>query len=390
MSVRKRKWANGTKEAWVVDYTDQQGVRRLKTFEKKKEAEAWSSSTDVAIAKGEHVADGATVTVQEAGEKWMESCTATGLERSTLAQYRQHLDLHIAPLIGKTKLSQISVPYVRSFQDKLGKAVSAAMVKRVTVSLGSILADAQERGLVGHNAVREMAKRRGKGKARQGEKRRKARLQIGVDIPAPGEIAAILGASKGRWRPLLLTAVFTGLRASELRGLRWSDVDFKAGRIHVRQRADRYHEIGMPKSDAGQRSVPIGAMVANTLKEWKLACPTSEMDLVFPTGAGQIEWLPNIIKRGLVPPQIAAGIVTDDGKAKYTGMHSLRHFYASWCINRTEDGGLGLPPKIVQERLGHSSITMTMDVYGHLFPSTDDGEALAAAERRLLTTVHAT
>jgi integrase len=71
-------------------------------------------------------------------------------------------------------------------------------------------------------------------------------------------------------------------------------------------------------------------------------------------------------------------------KAKYTGLHKLRHFFASWCINRKEDGGLGLPVKIVQERLGHASIVMTMDTYGHLFPRGDDTAELAAAERLLL------
>jgi integrase len=71
-------------------------------------------------------------------------------------------------------------------------------------------------------------------------------------------------------------------------------------------------------------------------------------------------------------------------KAKYTGLHCLRHFYASWCINPVEQGGLELPPKVVQERLGHSSITMTYDRYGHLFPRGDDSEALAAAESALI------
>jgi integrase len=70
--------------------------------------------------------------------------------------------------------------------------------------------------------------------------------------------------------------------------------------------------------------------------------------------------------------------------AKYTGFHALRHFYASWCIKRREDGGLGLPPKIVQERLGHSSITLTMDTFGHLFPRGDDASELASDEAALL------
>src|SRR6478672_3424902 len=80
----------------------------------------------------------------------------------------------------------------------------------------------------------------------------------------------------------------------------------------------------------------------------------------------------------------AAGLLDRLGQAKYSGLHALRHFYASWCINRKDDGGLELPAKIVQARLGHASIVMTMDTYGHLFPSQDDGAELASAERTLL------
>jgi integrase len=404
MSVRERTWwtakqlklpeaERGEKDrkAWVCDYFDQSGVRRLKTFSRQKDAKAWASQTAVDVGKGEHVAESATVTVKVAGEDWIKSCEAAELERATVDQYRQHLNLHIVPFLGRTKLSQLSVPAVRQFQDRLrSEDRSPAMVKRVTVSLGSILADAQERGLVARNVVREMARRRGKGANSRAERRQKARLQVGVEIPTTAEIGAIIGAASGRWHPLLITATFTGMRASELRGLRWSDVDLKQAIIHVRQRADRYSTIGMPKSDAGQRKIPVGPIVVNTLREWKLACPKGDLDLVFPTGAGNIEWHPNIINRGWKPAQVVAGVVNDAGEAKYPGLHALRHFYASWCINRVKDGGLELPGKLVQERLGHSSITMTMDVYGHLFPSTDDGGALAEAERRLLSPVHAT
>jgi integrase len=77
-------------------------------------------------------------------------------------------------------------------------------------------------------------------------------------------------------------------------------------------------------------------LVVNTLREWKLACPKGDLGLVFPNGRGKVESLANIINRGLIPAQIAAG-VSEGGKAKYTGMHALRHFYASWCINRLAD-----------------------------------------------------
>jgi integrase len=158
-------------------------------------------------------------------------------------------------------------------------------------------------------------------------------------------------------------------------------VDLKRGVLHVTQRADRFNAIGKPKTASGHRDVPLSPMLLNTLREWKLQCPKG--DLVFPTGTGGIENHSNILQRGLFPVQIAAGVVTKSGTAKYTGLHSLRHFYASWCINRIEDGGLGLPMKNVQHRLGHSSITMTSDVYGHLFPTGDDGAEVAAAEKRL-------
>ena len=137
----------------------------------------------------------------------------------------------------------------------------------------------------------------------------------------------------------------------------------------------------------------------NTLREWKHACPKGELDLVFPNGEGNVESHSNIISRGLIPTLVVDGhghVLNEDGKpvldeqdaplveAKYAGMHALRHFYASWLINRVADGGLGLPPKVVQERLGHSSITMTFDTYGHLFPRHDDAAELDAAEMVLL------
>jgi integrase len=380
MSVRKRKWITSKgeeKEAWVVDYTDMQGDRHVETFAKKKDADARHAEVRVDVRAGVHVAPSKSITVTEAGKSWIRAAEAAELERSTVKQYREHVDQHIAPFIGRVKLSELSAQAVRKFEDRLrAEGRSPAMVRKIIGSLGSLLADAQEQGLAACNAVRDLRRNRRRGKERNAEKRQRGKLKVGVDIPTPREIKAIIANAKGRWRPLLITAIFTGLRASELRGLRWRDIDFKANELHVRQRADRFNEIGRPKSAAGERVVPFGKFVANTLKEWKLECPKSEGDLAFPNGIGKVESLANIINRGLIPAQGA--------EVKYTGLHALRHFYASWCINRTEDGGLGLPPKLVQERLGHSSITMTYDRYGHLFPRGDDAKELNAAEQALL------
>jgi integrase len=377
---RNRDGSQG--EAWVVNYTDRAGVRRLKSFERKRDAEAFENAVGVGVRAGIHVPDSQSVMVAEAGQLWLASCEAAGLERATLDSYRQHVDLHITPLLGAVKLSQLSVPTVRAFEDALRKGRSPAMVRKAITSLGAILADAQERGLVAQNVVRGLRVRR-RGKDARIDKR-KGKLKIGVDIPTLDEIRAIIASLDDRWRPLLLTAIFTGLRASELRGLRWSDVDFKRGEVHVRQRADCYRAIGRLKSETAERTVPLPPMVMNTLRQHRVACPKGEHQLVFPNGAGRIESHANIINRGLIPAVIAAGVIDDGGRPKYTGLHSLRHFYASWCINRRVDGGLELPLKVVQARLGHASIQMTADVYGHLFPRGDDGAELAAAEKALL------
>jgi integrase len=395
MSVRKRTWttpAGEQRSAWVADYFDARGIRRRKSFDLKKHADAFEKRAGVEVADGVHVPDGETITVALAGKHWIDAGTVAGLERTTIDQRRQHLQLHIVPFIGASRLNKITGPTVRDFQRRLREAGrSAAMVKRVTVSLGSILAVAQLDGAVIRNAVHELSRARA---AKSTEKRADGRLQVGVDIPTGEEVRALLTHLAGRYRPLIVTAVFTGLRSSELRGLRWSDVDLQKAVLHVRQRADRYGDIGEPKTHAGHRSVPLPPMVVNTLREWRLACPKSPLDLTFPNGDGKVDFHQNMTKRGLWPAEIAAGLsiktgkLGDDGRPtlapKYPGLHALRHWFASWCINRKIDGGLELPAKAVQARLGHSSITVTFDTYGHLFPIADEAEALAAAETALM------
>jgi integrase len=259
VSVRKRKGLH--KKQWQVDYREGQDHRRSKQFPTKKEADAFAATAAVEVREGVHVADSATVTVMEAGSLWLAAAEASGLERSTTEQYGQHLNLHITPLLGVIKLSQLNVPRVRAFADALQTAGrSPAMVRKVLVSLGSLLGDAQERGLTARNPVRDMRRLR----RVQREGRRK--LQVGVDIPTPAEIRSLVNASTGRWRPPILTTIFTGLRSSELRGLTWSNIDLDGRMLHVRQRVDRFGQIGPPKSEAGTRSIPLPPIVVNTLR----------------------------------------------------------------------------------------------------------------------------
>ena len=385
MSVRKRKWTTRLgerKEAWVIDYS-QDGERHIKTFAKKKDADAHHAKVTVEIDQGIHTPHSKSITVAKAAEDWVAYVELEGRERSTVVQYRQHVD-HIKKRIGHEKLAKLTTPRINAFRDDLLANMSRAMAKKVLTSLKSLLRDAKRRGNVAQNVALDVSIK--------ANKRDKRNLKVGLDIPMLDEIRAIIAHLNGRWRPLIVTAIFTGLRASELRGLRWDDVNFHKAELHVRQRADRWGKIGEPKSKSGDRTVPIPPLALNALREWKLQCPKGKdgLDLVFPNGNGSVEDHANVINRGFMPVQIAAGVVTKSGKPKYPGLHSLRHFYASWCINRRVDGGLELPLKKVQALLGHASIQMTADVYGHLFPSDDDGTELAEAEQKLWGLKHAT
>jgi integrase len=394
MAVRKRAWTTRSgeaREAFVCDYVDQKGERHIETFERKRDADARHDAVKVDVRKGVHTAINKSVTVSKAAAQWLEHVAGEGAERSTIEQYQRHVDLHIAPRIGNERLATLTAPRIEQLRDELVRDLSRPMARKVLQSIKAILKDAHRRGDVAQNVAAGVTVR----KDRRAENHKP---QVGVDIPLPGEVEAIIKHAKGRWRPLILTAAFTGLRASELRGLRWKDADLKKGTISVRQRADQFNAIGQPKSATGVRTFPLRPIVISTLREWKLACPPGE--LVFPNRLGNIENLANILQRGFHPAQLAAGVVVpmrdengkpvrdENGKpvvqAKYYGLHSLRHFYASLCINRRVDGGLELPAKLVQQRMGHATITLTLDTYSHLFPSTNDAEeAMTDLERAL-------
>ncbi len=382
MAIRKRTWTSGGTErtAWVVDYQDQAGKRRLKTFRTKKAADSWATDTLYRVKAGTHTPESASITVAQAAEDWIKRAELEARERSTIAQYRQHVEYHINPLIGNVKLAKLTAPGMEGVRDKLLGRLSRPMAKKVLSSVKGILKDAQRRGNVSQNVAQ--------GVSIKMEKRHKRKIKVGVDLPTKEEARQILATVEGRWRPLLVTAIFTGLRASELRGLTWDDIKFKDKEIHVRQRADRYNQIGSPKSHAGERTVPMSPMVVNALKEWKLACPKGDLGLVFPNGAGNVEVLSNIYRRGFGAVQEKCGMVVDTGRKnkdgdpimrpKY-GMHALRHFCASWMI------ALSFPPKRLQAIMGHSSIQMTFDTYGHLFQNAEDDHAkLAVGELSLV------
>ena len=182
-SVRKRTLPSG-KVVWQVDYRDGSSKRRHKQFPTKRSADSFMINARAEVVAGMHTPDSTSITVADAGHLWIAAGEAAGLERTTIDQYRQHFDFHIAPYLGKAKLSQLSAPRIREFEDELrtgaampehqpGEKRSPQMIKKVISSLGLILADAQERGLVAQNVVRSLRSRRRRGKERRAEKRAK-------------------------------------------------------------------------------------------------------------------------------------------------------------------------------------------------------------------------
>ncbi|UWU73053.1 site-specific integrase [Bradyrhizobium huanghuaihaiense] len=398
-TVRKRRLPSGLIR-WQAGYVDGAGERRFRMFARKADAEAWLVETRHDVSRGIHTPGSLSPTVKEAAALWIKRCGEKRLEPMTVKGYEEHVDLHILPFIGAKKLSEITVPAVNGFADQLREAGrSAEMIKRVVRSLGAIFKEARRRGLANTAPTQGI------------ELDLPDREDPRPVIPTKSELQAIIAKAQGRWRPVILVAIFCGLRASELRGLRWADVDFEARQINVNQRADASHRIGKLKSKAAYRSIPCPPIVLNALREWKLLCPKRDtgktdsagepvkvLDLVFPNGLGKVESHSNLLERGLDPILVAAGltetrpVLDKAGKpvldaagnaetmaaGKY-GMHSLRHACASLWIEN------GYNPKQIQRLMGHSSIKVTFDVYGHLFADAEaDQRAAEGVEFRLL------
>src|SRR5262249_24044361 len=196
MSVRKREWitrSGEAREAWVVDYSDQAGDRVLKTFDRKKDADAYHDTVRQDVRRGVHTTPAKSPTVSEVADAWIKRVEAEGRERGTLAQYRQHVNLHIAPRLGRVKLAHLTPARVEGFRDDLLAGMSRPMARKVLTSLKSLLKAA---GYF-HVAVNVSISR----------DTRKRRLEVGRDIPEPREIGRLIAATKDnpRMHALLLT-----------------------------------------------------------------------------------------------------------------------------------------------------------------------------------------
>ncbi|WBQ11346.1 site-specific integrase [Hyphomonadaceae bacterium ML37] len=283
-------------------------------------------------------------------------------EPSSYWEYLGNGDRSMVRLSGNVSdpklIVQLTRRHVNEFRDRLlVNGRSEHLTRRALSTLKLLLDHAIDNGQLFANAA-------------QGVRVIKSsRIEHKAPVPSKETIRALIEAADEEFKPLLIVSALTGLRASELRGLRWQDVDFEKGFIYVRQRADAYNKMGEPKSRAGYRDIPAGPMVLNVLRHWKLRCPKSQLCLVFPAPRGGVLQHTNTQSR-FRKLQEQVGV-----KLRW---HDLRHFAVSLWIEQ------GFSIKEIMTFAGHASVQMTMERYGHLFPSPEHQKAMAMVEAKLL------
>jgi integrase len=383
-TVRRRTWKSASgegKAAWVVDYTDSRGDRQRKHFPNKKAADAFRIHIEGQMQAGTYRPNADKVTVKEACESFLEHCEGRNerderMTRKMLTVYKGHVNNHILHAdygFGSRKLSQLTARTVGDFRDRLrGVGVTVPTARKILATLHSTLEYAISQDLVATNAARRI---KVIGPRDEGSKK--------IVPPSKEVMRAILGAADDDFRLRLLFAASTGVRAGEQWAARWRDLHFANRELHICRRVDAYGEEGPPKSTAGVRTVPLSAQLVSELKAWRLRSKfSSPEDLIFPNREGHHIGHDNLVKRQFMPLFDALEAAHNDDPTTNPAplrfnWHSLRHFAVSCWIEA------GFTPKTVQTFAGHASLQVTMDRYGHLFPTEDHKKAMDQIARGL-------
>jgi integrase len=353
------------------------GSLRWKTVGKKlSEAKRQRDLLSAKAEQGELAAP-CKLTLAELAESWIEGFEAQvrSGERSerTLENYRYHLDRNLLPTLGKKKLQQISTDdCARLIASLRSKGLAPKTIAGALVPLGRVLSLALRRGYVSSNPLQRL-----EASERPRIQRREQR------VLTHEQIGKLLAACLPRYRPLVATAIYTGMRLSELTGLTWEEVDFEQGLIRVRYQLSRAHKDKPArrvrlKTHSAVRDIPLLPQLAALLKQHKLAAPFSAAsDYVFASAVGTGLGYRNVERRGLARAAEKAGI-EQEGLPRLR-LHDLRHTFASHLIV-----DLRLDVAQVSRILGHARPSITLDTYTHLFDhashAADIRERMAESE----------
>lgn len=363
--IYKRQTRDGANR-YEVAYLDSDGRQRWRTVEKLQEARDLRAELVSKVNRGERVAP-SKITLTEFADAWLATQEAR-LRPTTHSLYSTYLRLHVKPRFGKRQLQSITVDDVAALVGEMqqgvryierdgrlaketGKPFAAWTIRGVLVVLGRVLGSAVCNGTIAANPVRRLEK---------GERPRVERREFpSLDLEAIGRLIA---KSPARYRTLIAVSVLTGIRQSEALGMRWQDIDVKAGVIRVGCQLDRRGNLVEPKTAAARREVPIPPSLGHMLGEHRqkafargLAKPA---DFVFASESGGPMHHRNIVRRGLDKAIEGAGL-------PHLSWHDLRHVAASALIAQ------GVSVAYLSRVLGHASPAITLNTYAHAFAKAE-------------------
>ena len=353
-SVYKRK--DGL---WVAQVTIQ-GKHVSKYFKMQSEARIWLQSTRTQIQDGLTLA-GAQTFLKDFLEHWLKSY-ASSVRPNTIRSYAGVIQYHILPALGNIKLKDLSIDRIQMFyNNETENGTSPRMVQYIHSVLRRSLNFALRWGLLVRNPA-------------LGAIRPKL-LKTEMKTLNGDQVRVFLSAAKGtRNEALFWIAVSTGLREGEILGLKWSDLDWKTKRLQVKRQLQRLKGEGLvltePKSAAGKRLIILSSATLTVLQKHLNLQQEEKMfggenwqenDLIFPSTLGT----------PLDPSNMSKDFKDTLKMARLPNIrfHDLRHTAASLMLLQ------GIHPKIVQERLGHSDISLTLNTYSHVIPTMQEEAA---------------
>jgi integrase len=335
--------------------------RRLSHYAKtQKEARDWLKTTLAQVENGLTFA-GAQAKVGEYMEYWLRIIETTVRPR-TLEQYQQVARQYIIPVLGSIKLKDLRPDQIQAMYNAyLDRGMSRRNVIMVHAVLHRAFVHALKQGLVSRNPVDAVTR----------PKLQHTEMHTLDDKQVRTLLLAVQGTI---WDAFYYVEITTGLRQGEILGLKWNDLDWHTKQLHVQRQVQRIHGQGMvysePKTKAGRRVIVLGQTTIEKLRKhvelqqlerevaglrWK------DNDLIFPTSIGTPVEPTNLLKRYKA--------LLDQCGLPDIRFHDLRHTAATLMLQQ------GVHPKVVQERLGHSEIGMTLNTYSHVIPSMQEDAA---------------
>ncbi len=372
MGVTVKQW----KGAWwiFVNHHGQRKAKRVGTGnDGKKAAKAAATKIQGRLASGEPLREQPSATTLAAyAASWLKSYAAVECKPRTHELYESMLRVHILPTLGTSPLTDLKRDQIRDLlAAKAETGLKRGTLRNILAPLRELLNHAVEDGVMVANPAARIGRRLARMQAHEEQKR--------VEIFTEPDLAHLLATAEAQYpeaTDLIATLAWTGLREGEAFGLQWPDVDFHNGFLEVRRTVayrKQVLQVGSPKSKKSRRVDLPTVLLAklrerhDKAKEDAALMERAFIPWVFPNGVGLPRDASNFSNRLWYPLLEAAGL-------HRVPPHTLRHTYASLLIMRGEN------LVYIKEQLGHSSIQVTVDLYGHLIPGVHRGAVDALAE----------